>query len=64
MENPRLKIVPKLYTGESTVMSMRLPRDMLNTIDEVAKKTGRTRNELLTTCLEFALSHMEIDKDK
>ena len=29
MEMPILKIKPKKYTGESTVVSIRMPRDMV-----------------------------------
>ncbi len=60
----KLKISPKKYTEESTVISVRVPRDMLSDIDEVAAKTGRTRNEILTVSLEFALAHMEISDNK
>ena len=41
---------------------MRLPKDMLHDIDEVAEQTGRTRNEILMLSLEFALDHMEVEK--
>lgn len=60
METPILKVMPKKYTGESTVVSMRMPRDMLGEIDEIAVTTGYTRTELMTLCLEFSLQHMEI----
>ena len=48
MDEPRLEIPVKKYTGESAVISMRLPRDMLQEIDTIAADTGRTRNEVLT----------------
>ena len=60
MEMPKLYIEPKKYTGESTVVSMRLPKDMIEELDRVAKATGRTRSELMSLCLEFAMQHMEI----
>ena len=60
MNEKKLRITPKKYTGESTIVSMRIPRDMLRDIDAVAAETGRTRNELMSMCLEFALEHMEI----
>ncbi len=55
-----MRIGAKKYTEESTVVSLRLPKDMLREIDNIAQVTGRTRNELVTTSLEFALEHMEI----
>ncbi len=60
MERPILRISPKKYSGETTIVSMRLAKDLLRDIDAVANMTGRTRNEILTTSLEFALEHMEI----
>ena len=60
MEIPTLKIEPKKYTGESVVVSMRMPRDMVQEIDHIAAMTGHTRTELMMLCLEFSLNHMEI----
>lgn len=64
MNIPKLQIMPKKYSGETAVISMRLPKDMLTDIDAVAAKTGRTRNELLLLSMEFALQHMEILEPK
>lgn len=60
MDKPILRISPKKYSGETTIVSMRLAKEMLKDIDAVAGFTGRTRNEILTMSLEFALEHMEI----
>lgn len=60
MEQPILRISPKKYAGETTIVSMRMAKDLLKDIDAVANVTGRTRNEILTMSLEFALEHMEI----
>ena len=60
MNGPILRIEPKQYTGATTIISMRMPKEMLNDIDEVAAATGRNRNEVLQMSLEFALKHMEI----
>ena len=60
MEKPILRISPKKYSGETTIVSVRMCRALLKDIDAVAKMTGRTRNEIITTSLEFALEHMEI----
>ena len=60
MDEPILRIMPKKYTGETTIVSMRLAKDMLKDIDDVANITGRNRNEILSMSLEFALKHMEI----
>ena len=62
MAEPKFQIKPKKFTGESTVVSMRMPKDMLREIDAVAAKTGRTRNEFMLMSLEFALEHLEIEE--
>ena len=59
MNELRLEIPVKKYIGGSAVISMRLPRDMLQEIDAIAADTGRTRNEVLTLCMEFALNHLD-----
>ena len=64
MKEPKLILTQKKYTGETSIISMRIPKDMLKDIDAVANKTGRNRNELLMLALEFALQHMEIVDDK
>lgn len=45
---------------KTTVVSARLPDDLLKQLDSLCQKTGRTRNELLVTCIEFALEHAEV----
>lgn len=55
-----LRIEAKKYLEESIVISSRIPKDMLQDIDFVAKKTGRTRNEIITMFLDYALKHTEI----
>ena len=62
MAEPRFQVTPKKYTGETAVVSLRLPKDMLREIDEVAGRVGRTRNEFMSMCLEFALDHLEVDE--
>jgi len=60
MEKPTLRITPKKYAGETTIISMRMAKELLKDIDAVANVTGRNRNEILVMSLEFALNHMEI----
>ena len=64
MGKPILQLTPKKYTGESAVISMRIPKDMLSDIDSIAAQTGRTRNEILSLSLDFALSHTQIITDQ
>lgn len=60
-DEKKLVIRPQKYGGETSVVSMRMPKSMLADIDKVALETGRTRNEILMTSIEFALQHMEIN---
>lgn len=46
--------------GETSVVSCRMPNEVLKQLDRVAARTGRTRNELLLKCVEFALDKLEI----
>ena len=59
MENI-LRIEAKKYVEESVVISSRIPKDMLQDIDFVAKESGRTRNEIISMFLHFALKNTEI----
>ena len=60
MSEPVFRIIPKKYNGETTIVSMRVQKDLLKDIDKIAALTGRNRNEILTMSLEFAINHMEI----
>lgn len=60
MQETKLIIEPKKYKEESVVVSVRIPRDMLKDIDSVANEAGRTRNEIITLFLDYALKNTEI----
>lgn len=60
MAEPVFRIPKKKYGGDTTVVSMRISRELLTDIDKVADLSGRNRNEILTMSLEFALKHTEI----
>lgn len=60
MSEPVLRIPKKRYGGDTTVVSMRISKELLRDIDQVAALSGRNRNEILTMSLEFALKHTEI----
>lgn len=54
-------IVPKKRTyGEHLVVSCRMPTELIRRLDDVSNKTGRTRNELIQRCVEYALDKLEI----
>ena len=58
----KLVIKPLQYGTESTVISVRIPKDMLSVVERVAEETGRSRNEIILMSLEFALDNLSIDK--
>ena len=60
MNEPVFLIRQKKYVGETMVVSMRIPKDMLADIDKAAQVSGRTRNEIMSMSLEFALNHMKV----
>lgn len=61
MTEKKLIIPTKKFRGESLVVSARLPVELVRRIDEIAQHTGRTRNEIVQTCLEFSVQHLEIE---
>lgn len=46
--------------GETSVVSCRMPNDVLKQLDKISARTGRTRNELILKCIEFALDKLQI----
>lgn len=62
-ENEKTKkfiLSAKQFRGETAVMSVRLPSDMIKAIDKIAEETGRTRNEIIQKCITYALNNLEI----
>ena len=61
MIEKKLVITQKKYRGDSSVVSVRLPAELIKKLDEIAENTGRTRNEIIQLCLEFSVGNIEID---
>lgn len=57
MNEDNLIIRPKKIRGEDgyKVFSIRIKDDIVSQIEDISKKTGRSRNELIGIFLEFAL---------
>ena len=60
MSNEKLIISSKKYRCYSTVLSIRLPDELVKQLDKIAEETGRTRNEVIQKCLGFAVDNLEI----
>jgi predicted DNA-binding protein len=56
----KLIISPRRFKGDSSVVSVRLPNDLVKSLDEIAGKTGRTRNEIIQKCIEFSVENLEV----
>lgn len=56
----KLEIKSKKYRGGTTVISSRVPVDLVEKLDTIAEESGRTRNEIIQLCLEFAAENIEI----
>ena len=62
MENEKFVVKSKKAYGETNVVSARLPISVIKELDKVSNKTGRTRNELILMCIEYALNRLEIEE--
>ena len=57
----RLVIHNKKFKGETSVISARMPNELIRTLDHIAAESGRTRNEILQACLEFAIENLVVE---
>lgn len=64
MPDNKLIISSKKFRGDSSVVSVRLPNDMLDKLDAIAEQTGRTRNEIIQKCLAYSIENLEITDNK
>lgn len=42
--------------------SVRIRQDTVNRLDDLAKQTGRSRNDLINRLLAYALDHCEVEE--
>ena len=64
MDDMKLIIEKKQYKGETSVISTRLPIEVIKDLDKIASDTGRTRNDIVQLCLEFAIEKIIIKEKK
>ena len=60
MPDKKLVISSKKFRGDSSVVSVRLPNDMIEKLDTIAEQTGRTRNEIIQKCLAYSIENIEV----
>jgi len=46
------------------VFSVRIREDVVDELDDIAKKTNRSRNELVNIFLEFCVENWELDENQ
>ena len=64
MSEKKLVISSKKFRGDSSVVSVRLPNDMIVKLDAIAEQTGRTRNEIIIKCLTYSIENIEVSDNK
>lgn len=64
MNNKSNKFVITPKTERSITMTIRLETELNNRIEEIARKSGRSRNELINKALKFAFDNIEFDTVK
>lgn len=64
MDNESLIIKPKRLKGEDgyKVFSVRMREDTVARLDDIAARTGRSRNELICMLTDFALERCVIQE--
>ncbi len=65
MDKNKLILEPKLPKGEDghSTFSIRVKTKLLNDIEDIASKTGHSRNELIGILLEYAVNNSEIQNN-
>ena len=51
-------------TEKSVTVTVRIETELHNYIEEISKKSGRSRNELINKALKFAFDNLEFDTDE
>lgn len=64
MENKKLVLSTKKFKEDSTtIISARVPTELLKKIEYLAKKTNRNRNEMVQILLSFAVENTVIKEE-
>ena len=64
MSDDKLIIKPKRPKGEDgyKVFSIRIKEETVDQLDEIAARTGRSRNELIGMFLDYAIERSKIEE--
>lgn len=63
MPDDELILRPKRLKGDDgyKTFSVRVKEDVVAKLDEIARRTGHSRNELVGICLDYAVEHCRIE---
>ena len=61
MENKKNKFIVTPKSERSVTLTIRLETELNNYIEEIARKSGRSRNELINKALKFAFDNLEFN---
>lgn len=50
--------------SEKEVISMRIPKDVLEILDQKSAQADISRNQMINQCILFALAHMETENEE
>ena len=66
MSAKKLTITHKMPRGDDgyRILSIRVKKETIEAIDEISKKTERSRNELIGTLLDYAINNSEVVIDE
>ena len=65
MPDKKELIITRLHGEDGyKIFSVRLPNSLVARLDVLAQESGRSRNELIGTFLEFALENCRIEDEK
>lgn len=58
--NEKSLVIKKRGEDGSRIISLRIRKEMLESLDELAKSCNYSRNELINIILEYGIDHIEI----
>lgn len=63
LDKKQRKFIVTPKTERSVTLTVRIETELNNYIEEVARKSGRSRNELINKALKYAFDNLEFDEN-
>ena len=60
MTEEKFIITPKSYRTDTTIVSARIPTDLVEKIEKLGKESNRNRNEMIQMLLTYAVDRAEV----